>query len=188
MVIPTIDGSRMQQLVRTVEHIKNGVPRVLVPAINRALAKGRTEVKKEIRKLYMIKASNIPVAVERASYFSGTGGVSGAVTVHQGMLDLNKFRFNPTTPAKRPLYAQVKRGGGGIIASGFTAAMDSGYVGPFVRKGASRLPVKKLLTISAAIMASQPTVGLAVNKAMGDTLDKRMDHELKRVLAKGGKS
>jgi hypothetical protein len=35
-------------------------------------------------------------------------------------------------------------------------------------------------------MASQPTVGPEVNKAMGDALDKNIDQQIKRVLAGAG--
>jgi hypothetical protein len=184
MVAITFDASQLAKLEKQLAHIKKGVPKVLAPAINRALAKGKTEIKREIRKEYLIKAKDIPMTVKRATY----GQLGGAIEVKQGMLDLNKFRYSPQfAPGgrmRRPLYAQVRVGGGGTMAGGFIATAGS-YSGPFIRAGASRLPINKLLTISAAIMASQPTVGPAANKAMGDTLDKRIDHELKRVLAKG---
>jgi len=187
MVVINIDAPQMAKMIRAVDHIENGVPRVLVPAINRTLAKGNTEVKREIRKIYTIKAKDIPTKVRKASAFSGDV-VGGDVTVKDTMLDLNKFQFTPrgVTRGKRqrPVKATVRKGAGGFIRGAFIAAMPSGYLGPFRRVGPERLPVKKLLAIGAGIMASQPTVGPAVNKAMGDMLDKRIDHEVKRVLAK----
>ena len=163
-------------------HIENGVPRVLVPAINRALAKGRTEVKREIRKEYLIKAKDIPVIVHQAH----AGNIGGSISLSDHMLDLSKFVYKPKgvqrRGKKRILFAQVKRGGGGNIGPGFVAQVGSGYKGPFMRKGASRLPINKLLTISAPIMASQVAVGPNIVDAMAETLDKRLDHELERVL------
>jgi hypothetical protein len=186
-MIELVIKSQVDRAVRAVGHIKNGVPRVLAPAINRAAAKGKTEIKREIRKVYNIKAKDIPAEVHRATY----GSLGAAIIVRQGMLDLNKFnyqpRFAPGGRMRRPLWAQVKKGGGGTIAGGFVADMPSGYSGPFIRAaGASRLPIHKLLSIGAGIMASQPSVGPAANKAMGDTMDKRLDHEIKRVLASAG--
>jgi hypothetical protein len=61
--------------------------------------------------------------------------------------------------------------------------VPSGYIGPFTRVGKARLPIRKRIAIGAPIMASQPNVGPAVNKAMGDTLAKAMDQQIKRVMA-----
>lgn len=184
MVELVITPLQAEKLIRKIGAIRNGIPRALAPAINRTLDKGRTTVKREIRKHYLIKYGDIPVDVHRA----GVSHLEGAVVLSDAMLPLDKFRLRGGRRG-RPLYATVKRGKGGIIKSGFIATMPNDYTGPFRRKGASRLPIKKLLTISAPIMASQPTVGPAVNKAMGETLDKRIDHEIKRVLAaeKGNK-
>lgn len=182
MVALNIDTAQMRNLVRVVEKIKNGVPRVLAPAINRALASGQTAVKREIRKEYLIKAKDIPTKLHRARY----GSLAGHIRIDQGMLDISKFVYKPKgvqrRKNKKPLFAQVKKGGGGIIARGFVSSS-----GPFQRRStAPRLPIRKIIAIGAPIMASQPSVGPAANKAMGDTLAKRIDHELKRVLASGG--
>jgi hypothetical protein len=103
------------------------------------------------------------------------------------MLPLDKFKVQPRgmqhRKVKRVLYAQVKKSGGASLPNAFYIPAG----GPFQRRGQSRLPIKRLLTIGASIMASQPNVGPAAGKAMGDALDKRIQHELKRVLesAKG---
>lgn len=211
MVAINIDGRQMAKLQRTLRNIEKGVPKAMVPAINRALAKGKTTVKREIRKEYLIKAKDIPVAVKRAT----RGNLNGSVSVQQGMLPLSKFKFRPKQPfnlrgwyAKQtgvsitphpdterkvvrrrnvPVFAQVKRSGGGVIPGAFVPAGIK-PIGPFVRvAGAKRLPIKRLMTIGAAIMASQPSVGPEVQKQMTDTLAKRLDHEMKRVLDRSHK-
>lgn len=212
MVEISIDSSELKQLQKTLKGIKNGVPRVVVPAINRALSSGQTTIKRQIRNSYTIKYKDIPTKVNRATRHTATGEAGGNITIKQGMLDLNKFPFTPKKPfnlaswygkqtgvkitphpqvrrsrARPIMHVQVKRGGGKDIPHGFTAAMPAGYLGPFVRKGKTRLPIKKLVTIGAPIMATQPGVGPAVNKEMGDTLAKRLDHELERVLTSAGK-
>jgi hypothetical protein len=187
MVAITIDARQMRRLERAVRKIEDGVPRALAPAINRALDRGRTTVKREIRKEYLIKAKDIPVRVRGASQ----ARLSGEVRLDQGMLDLARFKVSPRgvqkRKHKRPIKAQVKvRSGGKLIAHGFVASMPTGFTGPFVRKGTARLPIKKLLAIGAPIMASQPTVGPAVNKAMGDSLAKNIDSQIVRLMAQAG--
>jgi hypothetical protein len=188
MVTITIGTGQIAKLQRALGHIKNGVPKALSPAINRALNTGRTVIKREIRKTYLIKAKDIPIQVKGSTRST----LGGEIIVRQGMLDLNKFAVRPMFPVRgknrKPVWAQVRKGGGGTMPGAFVSAVPSGYVGPFIRKGSSRLPIQKLITIGAGIMASQPSVGPEANKAMGDALDKRLDHEMKRVLASAGGS
>jgi hypothetical protein len=172
-----IDASQLKKLQRALGHIKNGVPRAIVPAVNRALASGKTAVTREIRKEYLIKQKDIPIKIDRANY----GTLGGSIIVHSGMLPLGKFKITGGFGGRKLLHAQVKKGGGGDIRRGF---MLSGS--PFVRRGTSRLPIKKLMTIGAPIMASQPNVGPAANKAIGDAFAKRIDHEMIRVLNSAG--
>ena len=183
MVIVEIDTRQIGKATRALGHIKNGVPRALVPAINRSLSSGRTTLKREIRKNYLIKAKDIPITMRGANY----GHLGGDLRIKQGMLELGKFKVKPRgmqrRKAKKPITVQVKVSGGGKLLRHAFMTDALNYAGPYQRKGKSRLPIKALLTIGAPIMASQPTVGPAVNKSMGDTLDKRIDHEIKRVLA-----
>jgi hypothetical protein len=177
-----IDSSQIMKMLQTLSHIKNGVPRALVPAINRALSSGQTTIKREIRKEYLIKAKDIPTKLHRASY----AAIGGEIRIDQGMLDATKFFYRPKVRTRRqkPLFLQIKKAGGGaIIQRGF---ITSGGALFQRRSTAPRLPIRKLITIGASIMASQPKVGPAANKAIGDTFAKRIDHEIKRVLASAG--
>lgn len=181
-----IDARQLRKLQHALGDIQNGVPRALAPAINRSLEAGRTTVRREIRKEYLIKQKDIPLALKRANYST----LSGHIRIAQGMLDASKFVYRPKAirrgKKQRPLFVQVKKGKGGIIARGFVAS-TRGFTGPFQRRStAKRLPIRKVLVIGAPIMASQPQVGPAVNKTMGDTLAKRIDHEIERVLTSAG--
>jgi hypothetical protein len=179
MVAITIDPQQMRKLERAVEHIKNGVPKVLVPSINRALNKGRSVIKREIRDAYVIKAKDIPIK-RKAAYHGMARGIGGSLEVRDTMMFLDKF-FTRGGVKRRPLFARVKVGGGGNISYGFK--WDSRT---YKRAGQERLPIKRLYAISAPIMASQPTVGPEVNKAMGDALAKNIDQQIRRVLAGAG--
>lgn len=186
MVALQIDPRQLRKLEMAVQNIKNGVPRALSAAVNRTLDKGRTTVRREIRKEYLIKQKDIPIKVFRASQ----ARPSGEVRLDQPMLELSKFKVTPrgvqTRRHKRPIRAQVKIASGGkLISHGFVARMPSGYVGPFVRKGDARFPIKKLMTIGAPIMATQPHVGPAVQKAMGEALATNIDSQISRFMAKG---
>lgn len=183
----TIDTKQLQMVTRATRDIKNGVPRVMAPAINRALASGQTAVRREIRKVYVIKQKDIPTKLHRARY----AALEGSIRIEQGMLGVDKFFYKPLFPnpkgsgkRRKQLFVRVKKGGGGFIARGFPTNAKGG---PFQRRSeAPRLPIRKLLAIGAPIMASQPNVGPVAMKTMEETLAKRIDHELQRVLANAG--
>lgn len=166
----------MKKLVKALDHIKNGVPKVVVPAINRALDKGRTEIRREVRKIYIIKAKDIPITKTGAN----KGSLGGSLMVRDTMMFLDRF-FTSGGVKRKPLFARVKIGGGGVIAHGFKWSMRA-----YRRVGAERLPIRRLYSISAPIMVSQPHIAPIVNKAMGDMLDKRLAHEFIRVMSAAG--
>jgi hypothetical protein len=186
MVEISIDASALKKLIKVVGFIRNGVPRVLVPAINRGLTHGRTVLKREITKQYTIKAKDIPTKVKPANYTN----LNGYVTVKQGMLGLEKFRHTPVSPPKHPrmVRAEVRIGRGGNIPHGFVQRMPNAFVGIFTRYGKERLPIKRLLTIGAGIMASQPGVRGTVAREMRDTTVRRVHHEVDHLLAVAAKS
>lgn len=185
----TIDAKQLQQVQRATRNITNGAQRVLTPAINRALTQGQTAVRREIRKVYVIKQKDIPTKLHKASHSS----LQGAISITDGMLGVDKFYFRPLFPAaagagkrKKQLFVRIKKGGGGFVSRGFPT---NKFKAPFQRRSsAPRLPIRKLLAIGAPIMASQPTVGPAAIKVMGDTLAKRIDYQLTRVLASAGRN
>ena len=183
MVEITIDSRELAKLDKVLVGIKNGVPKVLVPAINRSLDRGRTTVRREIRKAYLIKQKDIPIKVIGAN----RNRLGGTIVIKDTMLELGKFSIRPRGVQKRknkqPLRAQVRVNGGGTLPHAFMTS----FGGPFQRVGPERLPIRKLLAIGAAIMASQPAVGPAASKAMGDSMDKQIDHQIKRLLATAGR-
>jgi hypothetical protein len=184
MVGLTIDAKQLKRLEWVIGHIEGGVEKAVSGAINKTLSKGKTTVKREIRKIYEIKAKDIPVSLTKAH----PGSQQGEIRVEDGMLALIQFKVRPRTVMRkggrrRIIQATVRRGKGGAIPHGFIGQMASGHVGVFTRVGKTRLPIGERLSIGSPIMASQPSVGPQVNKAMGDAMEKNMDNQIERVLA-----
>jgi hypothetical protein len=183
----TIDAKQLQQVQRATRHISDGVTKVLAPAINRALTQGQTAVRREIRKVYVIKQKDIPTKLYKAH----RAALQGSILISGGMLGAEKFYYAPRFPPpagsgkrRRQLFVRVKKGGGGFVARGFPT---NKFKAPFQRRStAPRLPIRHILSIGAPIMASQPKVGPAAIKVMGETLAKRIDYQLTRVLAGAG--
>jgi len=191
MVEIELDASAMLKLSKALDGIKNGVPRVLAPSINRSLNHGRTVIKREIRKDYTIKARDIPTVM----HYATRERLGGAITIRSGMLDLMKFKVRPDMPPRqsgvavanrRMVHAEVRVGRGGNLPHAFVARMPNAVVGVFSRVGKARLPIKRRLAIGAPIMASQPHVQDAAGKAMQETLIKRINSQVERLLSRRG--
>ena len=129
-----IDTREMKKLHRALDHIRDGVPKAVVPAVNRALSSGQTTIKREIRKIYLIKAKDIPTKLHRARYASPVGHIR----IDQGMLGVDKFRYKPRAVQrrknKRPLFVQIKRSGGGVVARSFVTSGKGGLFSAEVQR------------------------------------------------------
>ena len=64
----------------------------------------------------------------------------------------------------------------------FIARMQSGHIGMFERKASKRLPIKEFLGPSVADMAGNSVVLEQVENAAQETINKRIDHEMTRIL------
>ena len=181
MVEIEISTEQLKKVFETMKNIRNGVPRVLSPSINRALTHGRTVIRREIRHDYVIKQKDIPINVRHASRET----LNGEIVLKQGMLGLEKFKFRPTKPGtKRIVHAQVRQGGGKDIPHGFVAHMQSGLTSVFTRRGRSRLPIRHRVTIGAPIMAAQPHVSEAATREIDASLKKTIEHNIEYVLSR----
>jgi hypothetical protein len=180
MVEIELDASAVAKLIGVIGQIKNGISRVMVPAINTSVTHGRTVLKREIRKEYTIKARDIPTDV----HYATPEHLGGSVTVRSGMLGLEKFKYTPKNPPKHPrmVRAEVRIGKGGNLPHAFVARMPNALVGIFTRVGKTRLPIRRRLAIGASIMASQPRVQDIVGKEMASTLVKRINSQVERLL------
>lgn len=182
MIDLQIDTNDLRKIEKTYRHIKDAMPRVLSPTINRTLNKGRTEVRREIRKDYVIKQKDIPVRVKGAS----RARLNGELIITSTMLPLAMFKIMPAgvqhRKRKQIIRAMVRAGHGGSLPHAFVAIMPSGHRGVFERVGKERLPIRELLAIGAAVMAKQPRIMQAVTKAMSATFQNELHRNAQRIL------
>jgi hypothetical protein len=72
-----------------------------------------------------------------------------------------------------------------MIAGAFISEMPTGHTGVYKRKGKKRLPLEQMTGPSVPEMLSAAGQSInAVVKHAQDTLDKRLNHEIDRLLAK----
>jgi len=164
-------------------------PAEINKAINRAAKRAADTAKAEsIRQ----EASEytLPVSEIRGTITTRkiSGGDIGAVMkISSSPFPLTKFAGvtpnNTMPPAKGPVVAKVKKGGGATMKRAFVAKMKSGHVGVFEREGEKNLPIDQLFgPATPSMFDANENVNEAVMKLAGETFNDRVQHELERLL------
>lgn len=153
-------------------------------AINRAIQSGRTQATKEVRKDYYIKAGKVnSIAKVRRST---RANLEADVKWSGEMIPLHEFRVKPkkqnNSKKNRPqVQAQVSKKSGYAVYAG-TYVGTSGYV--WKRKTNRRLPVRAILGPAVAHLLNAEPVKQRIMDRTQEILDKRLEHEIKRMLEK----
>lgn len=174
--------------INRVESILNGVrsgpEKVFFNVINRALVTVRTATTKQIREVYAIaqkdlrSESNIQLRKASKSNLAGEIAFSGC------KIPLYRFNVSPKQPAQGAAVkaAVLKSSAQTEFEHAFIAKMQSGHLGMFERATSRRLPIDEFTGPSVAHMAGNSVVIEQVEKAAQETIDKRIDAEMNRIL------
>jgi hypothetical protein len=176
----TITSKDIGDVERRLDQYSKKAPVVIYRALNRAASGIKTNASKKAREGYRIKAKDVnqTFSIKKAS----RGSLGASVTSKSGSIGLEKFRVNATLE-KRPkkFKAAVKKGGSlKEITRGFVASVNGIKI--FSRVGKPRLPIDRLFGPPVPQMVNNKDVRGFVEQQAMDTYQKRLDHEIKRVL------
>lgn len=163
--------------------IKNAPNKVLFNVINRALTTVRSESGKRIRETYNIKQSDISgyqnMKMKRATGSDLAGEIEFAGTV----IPLMKFKVTPTQPKQKTVSASVlKSEGGKRLEKAYVADLGQYGIGVFERMTSKRDSSQQLFGPSTAHMMENENVLEKVEAAAQETIDKRVEQEITRIL------
>ncbi|QHJ79162.1 MAG: hypothetical protein [Caudoviricetes sp.] len=153
-------------------------------AINRASQSSRTQATKEVRKDYIIKAGRVnSIAKVRRS---NSSNLEAEVNWSGEMIPLHEFRVKPkkqnNSKRRRPqVQAQISKKSGYATYKG-TYIGSSGFV--WKRKTVKRLPVRAILGPAVAHLLNADAVKQRIMDRAEEILDKRLEHEINRMLSK----
>ena len=182
------DESQFRRVQEVLQHLPDKIPQVMASAINRATGSARAEAVRQVREKYVIQAGRVreTIAIRQAS----TSNLFASVRSRGRPRALTYFKTNPNHPMGMPrgsqLFAQIKRGGGGTIRGAFIAKMRSGHLGVFnrsnntTRNGNVEL-IQRYGPSVPQMLESHDIRKFIENKAI-ETLDKRLEHEINRIL------
>lgn len=183
-----ITSKQVERINLILSHVPNGVEKALMGAIDRAKTTVRAKTTKSISEVYAITQkdiraeTNVKMRTQRAQ-----GGIVGSVSFAGCKIPLFRFDTTPKTVTPGALVsAAVLRGNSPKpFRNAFIAQMEAGekiHTGIFKRSGAARFPIEEFMGPSTAQMAGNSVVLEEVEAAAHETIEKRIEQEISRLL------
>lgn len=177
-----LGAERLEYLSKMLVGFEDQIEKVKVRAINRATTTAQSTLVRKVRENYHIKAGDVrkSLTVSRAR-----PGLPQSVISSSGKdLPTIAFQVRPgTVNGKRrtPIRVSVKKGSTTELDRAFIARIG-GRLGVYERLSEKRFPIRQLYSVSIPVMANNPDVVESVAEDARSMLDKRLDHEINRVL------
>lgn len=163
--------------------VSGGLYKAVGSALTRAAASGKTVAKSAVTKEYSISQSEFLSRTKNINHFvrESDGGLSVVFGFRGNVIPLMKF--NTRVNNKGQVVTQVKRSGTATtLDRAFTAQMG-GHRGVYERVGVNRFPVEELYgPATPQMMYSNEDVMDEIEAKMAETYEKRIDHEILRIL------
>lgn len=176
-----IDARALRQVEMRLGAMKSKPPTAISRALDRTAINAKTNVSKKSREIYVIKSKDINQALKISR--SSKGSLNVTLAYRGERIPLDKFKFSPSNPRpKKPptLKVSVKKDGMKSLLHAFVADINGSKI--FERVGKSRLPIGRLFGPAVPQIVNKEELRRFVEAEAEKTYEKRLDHEIKRVL------
>lgn len=189
-----VDAAKIREVERKLGSFSKEAPNVINNALNRAITTVKSNISKKVRQKYHIKSIDVKKTL---SIKKSTRQTLGAVVKSLGSaIQLYKFKVSPNKPRHRKppksIKVQVQKTGAKKIEGAFVAEVNENNR-VFQRKSNAKhkqrsdkqwtaLPIKQLFGPSIPQMLGNEGVKEDIENAGTETFNKRLDHEIKRIL------
>ncbi len=178
-----ITESQIERVHTILGMIPNGANKALNNTINRALTTFRSTSGKVVRAAYNIKASDIKNNQNMKMKRATPQDVEGSILFVGTVIPLIKFGVNPKEPARKKVSVSVLRAEGGKrLQSAYVANLGRYGAGVFERLTSKRESSQQLYGPSVAHMMENENVMSKAEAAAQETINKRIEHEISRIL------
>lgn len=178
-----IDKESIKDVERRLGKFPDKAPNAIANALNRSVSNVSSNIVKEVRKNYHIKAVDVKNTLK---IFKASRSRLGAEVRSSGKpLGLNKFKVSPKTvnpKRKTQLKIAVKKDGVKQILGAFIANLNGIKV--FKREGKRRFPIARKFGPSVPQMIGNKERVNTINHEAWLTYEKRLNHEINRVLSR----
>ena len=180
--IDEVSGKGLDRVTKILAGVPGGVYKAVSSALKRAGDTAKTKAGQMAAAEYTISKGTFMRNVKIKNLVSShAGGVASmSLSFAGGVLPL--LNFNTKFSKDGRITTQVKRnGGGGTLEHAFVSNMF-GATAVFERVGTSRFPVEQKYGPSTAHMMQNDDVIEKMSDAISETYDKRIEHEITRIL------
>ena len=182
-LVVDIAEDSLDKATRLLAGINGGVYKAVGSALTRAAAAGKTAAKQPVTKEYTISQSEFLARTRNINHFvRETGGGLSVVFGFRGNV-IPLMKFSTRVNGSGQVVTQVKRSGSAATLDRAFSAQMGGHRGVYERIGPSRFPVKELYgPATPQMMYSNEDVTDEIERKVADTYEKRIDHEILRLL------
>ncbi len=181
-----LEGLEENSVTRA-EKILSGIPGGLSKALGAALKRTASSTEafsaRAVRAEYVVRASDFKEYTAAKRHISTCGGYAQASIEFKGY-HIPLIRFDTTVGKDGRITSRVKRNSSKqVLDNAFSARLGSDF-GIYERIGVKRFPVRQFWgPATTQMMYSNESVTDAIDQHARDTFDKRMEHEITRILA-----
>lgn len=182
-LVVDIAEDSLDKATRLLAGISDGVYKAVGSALSRAAAAGKTAAKQPVTKEYSISQSEFLVRTKSINHFvrESSGGISVVFGFRGNVIPLMKF--NTCVNGSGQVVTQVKRSGSAATLDRAFSAQMGRHRGVYERIGPSRFPVRELYgPATPQMMYANEDVTDEIERKVADTYEKRIDHEILRIL------
>jgi hypothetical protein len=175
-------GISLDRVTALLGSIPGAVPRAAGAALKRAGETAKTQAGRFAAAEYYISAGAFAGNSKQTVKMQDSGAsASMSITFAGRVLPLLTFKTRYSKGGM--MFAQVRRdSGGGTLRRVFTANLG-GRLGAYERKGKARFPIEGKYGPSTAHMMQNEDVSEEMAKTIIETYDKRIEHEITRILS-----
>ncbi len=169
------------------EALLNGIPggvyKAVGSALTRAASAGKTEAKRAVAQEYTIGSGDFLRYTQNINHFVRGGDGSVEVVFGFAGSPIPLIHFQMSIDGEGRPVAHVKRSNAPEILRHAFRANAGSHWGIYERVGAERFPIRQLYgPATTQMMYSNEEVLDAIEEKMAETFEKRIDHEILRVL------
>lgn len=177
-----ITSEQINRVYSVLGGMKDAPQKVIYNVLNRAVTTVKTRSSREVRKTYKIKHSDLTSSQNIKVSKAGPSSLEASVAFGGNLIPLVKFDVTPKQPKRQTVSATVYTSGAKqSLVHAYVANLKYG-VGVFERKNKSRDSSRELYGPAAAVMVENDTVMENIQTAALETIDKRIEHEISRIL------
>lgn len=180
--VDEVSGRGLDRVNKILAGIPKGAFKVTSSALKRAGDTAKTKAGQFAAAEYTInKGTFMRNVMEKTHVSGGSGGVASlSISFAGSVLPLLTFKTNYSRDGH--VQTQVKRNGGSATLEHAFVASIFGSTAVFERLGTSRFPVEQKYGPSTGHMMQNEKVVEQMEKTITETYEKRVEHEILRVL------